>query len=149
MFFFQIFVSLEFSQEEVQTTLEAEAIEMSATLKFTVKEAVEDDDELEYEEGYEDEYELNAVDLELKDFVKGVTSINKSQFKKAFNSLKENQVKRRFNLSFPTVQDAVGAVVDKLGLAGVEFSDRVEADVDEKWVELAGVHISGSMVLAK
>lgn len=144
-----IFVSLEFSQEEVQTTLEAEAIEMSATLKFTVKEAVEDDDELEYEEGYEDEYELNALDLELKDFVKGVTSINKSQFKKAFNSLKENQVKRRFNLSFPTVQDAVGAVVDKLGLAGVEFSDRVEADVDEKWVELAGVHISGSMVLAK
>ena len=45
-------------------------VDFNATLRFTVKETV-DDDELDYDEGYEDEYELNNVEIEMKDFVKG------------------------------------------------------------------------------
>merc|ERR1719445_816039 len=125
------------------------AIDFNATLKFTVKETV-DDEELEYEEGYEDEYELNNVEIEMKDFVKGQEKMSHKQFKEAFIVLsKENQIKERFTLSLPTLQGAVAAVVEKLGLAGVEFSDQVAEDVQQAMVNLAGYHISGAKIFAR
>jgi len=144
-----IFVSYEFESEELMSVLSEGAIEFSAILKFTVKETT-DDEELEYEEGYEDEYELNNVEIEMKDFVKGIDKISHKQFKEAFLVLsKENQIKKKFTLSLPTIQAASAAVVEKLGLAGVEFSDNVAEDVKTAMVNLAGWHISGAKLYAR
>merc|ERR1719461_1304115 len=105
--------------------LSEDAIDWNATLKFTVKETV-DEQELEFEEGYEDEYELNNVEIEMKDFVQVMEKLNHKQFKESFLVLsKENQIKKKFTLSLPSIQAASAAVVEKLGLAGVEFSDNV------------------------
>merc|ERR1719326_1238194 len=144
-----IFVSFEFDQEQVSEYLQEGPIEMAAMLKFVVKECAEED--LEYEEGYEDEYMLNSVEFELRDFVKPLTTLKQSEFKKKFQSLpKENQVKRKFNLSLETLPLAVNAVVEKLGLGGVEYSHQnVTADVPQAMVDLAGQHISGSCIYAR
>jgi len=144
-----IFVSYEFDSEDLMLVLSEGAIDWNATLKFTVKETV-DDEELEYEEGYEDEYELNNVEIEMKDFVQGMEKLSHKQFKEAFLVLsKENQIKKKFTLSLPTIQAAANAVVEKLGLTGVEFSDTVGEDVKQAMVNLAGCHITGSKLYAR
>jgi len=145
-----IFVACKFDQDELQQQILEEGLEMSAVMKFINKEGVEDPEELEYEQGYEDEYELNAVEFELKDFIKGVDDLNKPQFKVAYTSFpKANQTKKKFTLSMPNLQTAVDAVVEKLGLAGVEFSDRVPDEAKSCMVDLAGKHINGSQILAR
>jgi len=146
-----IFVSYEFDSQQMMETLCEGTIDFNATLRFTVKETV-DDEELEYEEGYEDEYELNNVEIEMKDFVKGIDRLSHKQFKEAFLVLsqnKANQIKKKFTLSLPTIQAAVAAVVDKMGLKGVEFSDQVAEDAAQAMVNLAGYHISGAKIYAR
>jgi len=144
-----IFLACKFEQSEMQQVLLEEGLEMAAVMKFIVKEGVEDVEELEYEQGYEDEYELNEVEFHLRDFIKGVDDLNKPQFKRAYQAIASKQTKKKFTLSMPDLQTAVDAVVGKLGLAGVEFSDRVPEGAPTCMVDLAGLHISGSKILAR
>merc|ERR1719433_1361793 len=86
----------------------------------------------------------------MKDFVQVMEKLNHKQFKESFLVLsKENQIKKKFTLSLPTIQAASAAVVEKLGLAGVEFSDNVAEDVKTAMVNLAGWHISGAKLYAR
>lgn len=118
-----------------------------ATLKFSVRDAEADPDE----EGYEDEYELEDLSIGVNDFIAPNDKfISLAEFRGLWDaSTPADEFLKRLNLTVPTIQDAVDAVLQTLSLSPVEGSNVVAHDASTHTVNTIGKFITGETILAR
>jgi len=117
-------------------------------LRFTV---VQVDPATGEEEGdtFEEEYPLENLQISSSDFMAKVTV---PDFKKAWETVgNSNEVLEKFALQFKTIEDAVTAVVDFLGMQPCDGTGTVKPNTAGKphMLHLSGVFVGGQQVLAR
>jgi coatomer subunit gamma len=117
-------------------------------LRFTVTEV---DPATGEEEGnsYEEEYPLEDLEISTSDFMAKVTS---PDFRKAWEAIgNDNEVLEKFALQFKTLEDAVTAVIDFLGMQPCDGTATVKATAPGKphMLHLSGVFVTGQQVLSR
>jgi coatomer protein complex subunit gamma len=122
---------------------------ISCTLKFTVKDydAATGDAE---GKGVEDEYQLEDAEVTEADYMQPGEDIGLVEFRRQWESLGEGkEAVKKYSLGLDTLQGAVDAVVDLLGLRPRENSGKVPADSKSHTVNLSGVFYGNVPVLAR
>ncbi len=117
-------------------------------LRFKVKEVtpgtgVADDDD----EGYEDTYPVDPVEISASDFM---AKLSLADFKGTWEQLgQHNEKVEMFELSqYTSVEQAVSAVIDFLGMRPCDGTASVPPQVQKHTVLLAGQYVGGIKVLA-
>uniref|UniRef100_A0A7S3DM60 Coatomer subunit gamma n=1 Tax=Palpitomonas bilix TaxID=652834 RepID=A0A7S3DM60_9EUKA len=119
---------------------------LECSLTFSVKEVDPATGE-ESEEGMEDEYQLEPVELTIKDFV--IPSLV-ADFDVAWNSLNGAETKEVFDLqSMQTINAAVAAVKEHLGMQAAEGSDKPSASATHHTLKLYGLYVGQVAVMVK
>jgi len=116
-------------------------------LHFVVKDV--DEDGNPDDEGYEDEYQVEEVEITAADYL---VPIPVSDFRGAWTSLGEREAyesKEQFALSVSTMNEATEHLIDKLGLAACEGTQRVAEGSSQHNLLLSGQAINGSMMLVR
>jgi coatomer subunit gamma len=120
---------------------------LHCTLKFTSKE-VEDGEVAP--EGHEDEYALEEVDVSEADFMRAGDNIGLLEFRRQWESLGETvEVLKKYSLNADSLQGAVNAVVELLGMQPCENSQSVPDNAKSHAVNLTGMFFGGIPVLAR
>jgi coatomer protein complex subunit gamma len=120
---------------------------LSAVLKFVVKDCDPNTFEPDSDEGFEDEYVLEDVELGLSDHV---TRVLKSNFGAAWDALADHEVEETFALgTVNTLQEAVNNIVTFMGMQACERSDRVPDGQNKHVLFLSGVFRGGAEVLLR
>ncbi|GKY91715.1 hypothetical protein MPSEU_000143300 [Mayamaea pseudoterrestris] len=117
-------------------------------LRFTVTQV---DPATGEEEGntFEEEYPLEDLEISTSDFMAKIAS---PDFRKAWEAIgNENEVLEKFALQFKSLEDAVTAVVDFLGMQPCDGTATVKAATPGKphMLHLSGVFVSGQQVLSR
>jgi len=124
---------------------------LSCTLHFNVKEV--DDGEVEAGSGSADEYQLEDVELVEHDFMKsppGGENIGLVQFRSMWESMGEaSEVVKKYSLGLDSLQAAVNAVIELLGMQASEQSGVVPEGARSHAVYLTGVFFGDLPVLAR
>lgn len=128
--------------EELQPSI------FSCELRFKVKEVtpgsgiVDDDDE-----GYEDTYPVDPVEVSASDFM---AKLSISDFKGTWEQIGQHNEKiEMFELAqYATVEQAVSAVIDFLGMRPCDGTASVPSQVQKHTVLLSGQYVGGIKVLA-
>ena len=117
-------------------------------LRFTVTEV---DPATGEEEGntFEEEYPLEDLEISTSDFMAKVAS---PDFRKAWEAIgNDNEVLEKFALQFKTLEDAVAAIIDFLGMQACDGTATVKATAPGKphMLHLSGVFVTGQQVLSR
>ena len=117
----------------------------NAVLKYDMKDA----DDLE-SAGFPDEYVLDDVEITSADLVIGSNCDSIANFRKRWEELgNQSESIKKFNLAIPSLQEAINAVIDLIGLFPVENSNLVADGATSHAVTLSGVFIGNIPVLAR
>jgi coatomer protein complex subunit gamma len=121
---------------------------ISCTLKFTVKEV--EDGEISAE-GHDDEYQLEELELSEADFMRAGENIGLVEFRRQWESLGDSvEVVKKYSLGLDSLQSAVDAVVELLGMQACEGSNIVPEKAEKGHaVNLTGSFYGGINVLAR
>lgn len=121
----------------------------NCTLHFFVREVSPDDPEPGPR--HEDEYQLEDVDVVEHDFMKsGEENVGLVQFRSAWEGLGDGQeVVKKYSLGLDSLQAAVNAVTDLLGMQASEQSGVVPEGARSRAVNLTGVFFGGIQVYAR
>lgn len=121
--------------------------DLACTMKFSVKDVDPSTGEAD-EEGYEDEYGLDDLSLTVADLM-GKPAELPSSFKAAWEALgPDNEMADSFMLEqHDNVRSAVGAVVELLGMAACEGTEKVNDRARGHILLMTGVFIPGVQVL--
>ena len=117
------------------------------TLKFIVKDIDPSKGEpAEDETGYDDEYNLEELELAAADFMKrGAVA----DFKEAWSTIgNDHEVVETFSLTYPSLKNAMDAVIDFLGMEPCEASANPAEGSRTHTVLLAGMFLGGVQVFA-
>jgi len=122
--------------------------QFTCELRFTV---VQVDPATGDEEGdtFEEEYPLEDLEVSTSDFMAKVTV---PDFRKSWEGLgNDNEVLEKFALQFKTMEEAVAAVVDFLGMQPCDGTGTVKANAGGKphMLHLSGVFVTGQQVLGR
>lgn len=122
--------------------------QFTCELRFTV---VQVDPATGEEEGdtFEEEYPLEDLEVATSDFMAKVTV---PDFRKAWEAIgNENEVLEKFALQFKSLEEAVAAVIDFLGMQPCDGTAVVKANAGGKphMLHLSGVFVSGQQVLSR
>mmetsp|Transcript_16899 Transcript_16899/g.33010 ORF Transcript_16899/g.33010 Transcript_16899/m.33010 type:complete len:887 (-) Transcript_16899:180-2840(-) len=117
------------------------------TLKFEYKDV---DDGEPIGDAQADEYQLEELEVSESDFVIGSHDLGLVEFRKTWEALgTDSEVVKKYSLGLDSLQAAVDAVCDLLGLAPCESSGIVPEDARSHAVNLAGIFLDGTQVLAR
>lgn len=118
------------------------------TLRFVVKDCDPNTGEPDEDVGYDDEYVLENIDVVVADHVQRVMKPN---FAASWEEIgDENQVEETFALSsMKDIQDAVGQIINFMGMQPCERSDKVDPNKPSHTLLLAGVYRGGHDVLVR
>lgn len=120
---------------------------ISNTLKFEYKDV---DDGEAIGESNEDQYNLEDLEVTEADFVVGEQGLGLVEFRKKWESLgASTEVVKKYSLGLDSLQGAVDAVCDLLGLTPCEASGMVPDDARSHAVNLAGNFLDGTSILAR
>lgn len=121
--------------------------ELGCTMKFTVKDVDPASGEAD-EEGYEDEYGLDDLSLNISNLMAKPAELP-SSFKNGWEALgPDNEVADSFMLEqHDNVASAVAAVVDLLGMAACEGSDKASEMARGHILLMTGVFMPGVQVM--
>eukprot|EP00808_Paulinella_micropora_P019525 g48229.t1 len=122
---------------------------LSCTLKFNVKEWDESAGETVDEEGVEDEYTLEDCEVTEADFMKAGNPLSLVEFRKEWENKDLVERVKKYSLGLDSLQGAVDAVVELLGLSPIEGSGTVPEGVRSHTVNLAGKFVGDVTVLAR
>merc|ERR1712178_5390 len=115
-------------------------------MKFEVKDVDEATGEPD-EEGYEDEYQAEEIEVTAADYVRPQPT---TDFRGAWTNMTDPfEVRESFNLEADSIQDAVSGIVEKLGLAACEGTQRVADGAEQHELLMAGLGMSGNQVLVR
>lgn len=121
---------------------------ISCTLHFNVKEV--ENGEVEDGKGNPDEYQLEAIEVSESDFMKPGENIGLVEFKKQWEEQGEgNEVVKKYSLGLDSLQAAVNAVTELLGMQPCENSNQVTDGARSHAVNLTGSFFGGVNVLAR
>jgi len=121
---------------------------ISCTLHFTVKEV--EDGEVESGEGAEDEYQLEDIEVVEHDFMKPGEDIGLVHFRSQWEGLTEsNEIVKKYSLGLDSLQAAVNAVIELLGMQPCENSGIVPEGARSHAVNLTGIFYGDVPVLAR
>jgi coatomer protein complex subunit gamma len=117
---------------------------MTCVLHFSVKEV--DEGEVEAGDGTADEYQLEEVEVVEKDFMRPpAESMGMVQFRSTWESLGDgSEVRKIYPLGLDSLQDAVNAVTDLLGMQPSESGGVVPEGAESHVVNMSGVFVGGS-----
>lgn len=120
---------------------------ISNTLKFEYKDV---DDGEPIGDSCEDQYNLEDLEVSEADFVIGEQGLGLVEFRKKWESLgASTEVVKKYSLGLDSLQAAVDAVCDLLGLTPCESSGMVPDDARSHAVNLAGNFLDGTSILAR
>jgi len=120
---------------------------ISNTLKFEYRDV---DDGEPIGDASEDAYNLEDLEVTESDFVVGEQGLGLVEFRKKWESLGAGtEVVKKYSLGLDSLQGAVDAVCDLLGLTPCENSGMVPEDARSHAVNLAGCFLDGTSVLAR
>eukprot|EP00172_Hildenbrandia_rubra_P002959 Plantae.Rhodophyta-Hildenbrandia_rubra.ctg4234.p1 GENE.Plantae.Rhodophyta-Hildenbrandia_rubra.ctg4234~~Plantae.Rhodophyta-Hildenbrandia_rubra.ctg4234.p1 ORF type:complete len:786 (+),score=154.13 Plantae.Rhodophyta-Hildenbrandia_rubra.ctg4234:2586-4943(+) len=121
---------------------------VECVLKYTVKELDPSTGEPD-EEGVEDEYPLDSFDMSIGDLM-GRPGELPSNFKNAWDALgADNEMADEFALDHDGIQSAIDAVVEFLGMAPCEGTEKASERARSHILLLAGIFIPGFQVLMR
>jgi coatomer subunit gamma len=135
----------------VKVTEDPVPLTLSCELKFTVVQVDPTSGEVEGdEEGYEEEFPLEELDLSTNDYM---AKVSFPDFRKAWEELgSEGEVIEKFSLQFKKLSDALGAVVEFLGMQPCDNTGVITAaDASKKshTLHLSGKFIGNTTVLVR
>lgn len=121
--------------------------ELGCTLKFSVKDVDPQSGDVG-EDGYEDEYGLDSLTVGIAQLMAKPAELPAS-FKSAWEALgPDNEVSDSFTLEeHDSVASAVGAMMELLGMAGCEGSEKVSDRARAHILLLSGVFVPGVQVM--
>jgi len=119
---------------------------LAASLKFIVKDVEPGGEPADDETGYDDEYNLEELELVAADFVKKVAVVD---FKEAWSTIGADcEVVETFQLTYPSLKQAMDAVIDYLGLQPCDNSATPAEGARTHTVLLSGIFLGGVQVFA-
>jgi coatomer protein complex subunit gamma len=121
---------------------------ITCTLKFTVKDVVGGEVAAK---GSDEEYQLEEIEVSESDFMRPGENIGLIEFKRQWEQLTETkEVSKKYSLGLDTLQAAVDAVVDLLGMTPCEGTGVVQdAAKGNHGCMLVGSFFGGIPVLAR
>eukprot|EP00730_Choanoeca_flexa_P002859 TRINITY_DN11208_c0_g1_i2.p1 TRINITY_DN11208_c0_g1~~TRINITY_DN11208_c0_g1_i2.p1 ORF type:complete len:873 (+),score=297.02 TRINITY_DN11208_c0_g1_i2:71-2689(+) len=121
--------------------------EFATCLEFIVKDCDPETGETD-PEGYDDKYELEAIELGFADYVQPVVRPNFAQAWQALEGAEERD--SVFELSnMESIEEAITQVMDLLGLAACEKSDKVNEGKLRHDLFLSGMFVGGHEILVR
>ena len=125
---------------------ELEASSFTCELRFSV---VQVDPATGEEEGdtFDEEYPVEDLEISTADFM---AKVSVPDFRKAWETIgNENEVLEKFALQFKKTDDAVGAVLDFLGMQACDGTAQIKNTGKPHMLHLSGVFVSGQQVLSR
>ena len=118
---------------------------VTATLKYNMR----DSDDVD-SAGYPDEYSLEDVEILATDLITRSTTNSLAEFRQEWETLGDrNESMKKYTLAIKSLQEAVNAVLEFVGLTAIENSQSVAEGVSSHAVNLCGTFIGGVPVLAR
>jgi len=100
--------------------------------------------------GVEDQYQLEEMEVKEGDFMRGGEDIGLVEFKRQWESLGDGaEAVKKYSLGLETLQAAVDAVVELLGMTACEKSGTVPEGARSHTVNLSGTFFGEVPVLAR
>jgi len=100
--------------------------------------------------GVEDQYQLEEMEVKEGDFMRGGEDIGLVEFRRQWETLGDGtEAVKKYSLGLETLQAAVDAVVELLGMTACERSGHVPESVRSHTVNLAGTYFGDVPVLAR
>lgn len=121
---------------------------INCTLKFYYTEV--DSNGESFGVGVEDEYQLEEIEVKESDFMKLGQNIGLPEFKRQWDSFGDaNEVVKKYSLGLDSLQSAVEAVIDLLGMQPCENSGNVADGAQSCGVMLSGIFFGNMNVLVR
>jgi len=122
---------------------------ISCVLKFFVKDVDVSSGEIDAV-GVEDEYQLEDIELTEADFMQPGSNLGLVEFRRQWESMGDSaEVVKKYSLGLDSLQGAVNAVMDLLGMTPVENSNNVPEDARSHAVNLHGVFFGDIKVFCR